>query len=85
MDHFMVRGRKTGHGQEPAASPLRPGAGSVLVAKSEVSNRAFAATIHLLAEFTEVETGKGADALDRRQQLKAALKAAKVRSRRRQA
>ena len=31
----------------------------------------------LIAEFTEVETGKGADALDRRPQLKAALKAAK--------
>src|SRR5262245_24946435 len=31
----------------------------------------------IVAEFTEVETGKGADALDRRPQLKAALKAAK--------
>jgi DNA invertase Pin-like site-specific DNA recombinase len=31
----------------------------------------------IIAEFTEVETGKGADALDRRPQLKAALKAAK--------
>ena len=31
----------------------------------------------ILAEFTEVETGKGSDALDRRPQLKAALKAAK--------
>ena len=30
-----------------------------------------------VAEFTEVETGKGSDALDRRPQLKAALKAAK--------
>ena len=29
----------------------------------------------IIAEFTEVETGKGADALDRRPQLKAALKA----------
>ena len=37
----------------------------------------------IVAEFTEVETGKGSDALDRRPQLKAALKAAKsgVRSR----
>ena len=31
----------------------------------------------VIAEFTEVETGKGSDALDRRPQLKAALKAAK--------
>ena len=31
----------------------------------------------IIAEFTEVETGKGSDALDRRPQLKAALKAAK--------
>jgi DNA invertase Pin-like site-specific DNA recombinase len=31
----------------------------------------------IIAEFTEIETGKGADALDRRPQLKAALKAAK--------
>lgn len=31
----------------------------------------------LLAEFTEVETGKGSDALERRPQLAAALKAAK--------
>src|SRR4029077_9162767 len=31
----------------------------------------------ILAEFTEVETGKGSDALERRPQLRAALKAAK--------
>jgi DNA invertase Pin-like site-specific DNA recombinase len=31
----------------------------------------------VIGEFTEVETGKGSDALDRRPQLKAALKAAK--------
>ena len=31
----------------------------------------------IIAEFTEIETGKGSDALDRRPQLKAALKAAK--------
>ena len=31
----------------------------------------------IVAEFTEVETGKGSDALERRPQLKAALKAAK--------
>jgi DNA invertase Pin-like site-specific DNA recombinase len=40
---------------------------------------AFAAAegLTVTAEFTEVETGKGADALDRRPQLRAALKAAK--------
>ena len=40
---------------------------------------AFAAAegFSIIAEFTEVETGKGTDALDRRPQLKAALKAAK--------
>src|SRR5258705_4714725 len=31
----------------------------------------------IVAEFTEIETGKGSDALDRRSELKAALKAAK--------
>jgi len=41
--------------------------------------QAFAATegFDLVDQFTEVETGKGADALDRRPQLRAALKAAK--------
>src|SRR6185295_12371097 len=34
--------------------------------------------ISLLAEFTEVETGKGADALDRRPQLAAALATARL-------
>ena len=40
---------------------------------------AFAAAegFEIVAEFTEVETGKGSDALERRPQLKAALKAAK--------
>jgi DNA invertase Pin-like site-specific DNA recombinase len=40
---------------------------------------AFAAAegFEIITEFTEIETGKGADALDRRPQLKAALKAAK--------
>jgi len=40
---------------------------------------AFAAAegFEISAEFTEIETGKGSDALDRRPQLKAALKAAK--------
>ena len=44
-------------------------------ARRRRSPRPRASTI--VAEFTEVETGKGADALDRRPQLKAALKAAK--------
>ena len=41
--------------------------------------QAFAKTegFEIAAEFTEVETGKGSDALDRRPELKAALKAAK--------
>jgi DNA invertase Pin-like site-specific DNA recombinase len=41
--------------------------------------QAFAKTegFEIEAEFTEVETGKGSDALDRRPELKAALKAAK--------
>jgi DNA invertase Pin-like site-specific DNA recombinase len=40
---------------------------------------AFAAAegFEIIAEFTEIETGKGSDALDRRPELKAALKAAK--------
>src|SRR4029077_8170234 len=41
--------------------------------------KAFAAAegFEIVAEFTEIETGKGNDALDRRPELKAALKAAK--------
>jgi DNA invertase Pin-like site-specific DNA recombinase len=41
--------------------------------------KAFAAAegFEIIAEFTEIETGKGSDALDRRPELKAALKAAK--------
>jgi DNA invertase Pin-like site-specific DNA recombinase len=41
--------------------------------------QAFAAAegFEIIAEFTEVETGKGSDTLDRRPKLKAALKAAK--------
>ncbi len=38
---------------------------------------ALAEGFEITAEFTEVETGKGSDALDRRPELKAALKAAK--------
>src|SRR3954469_2533239 len=36
-----------------------------------------AEAFEIVAEFTEIETGKGSDALDRRPELKAALKAAK--------
>ena len=42
-----------------------------------VNSFAAAEGFEIVAEFTEVETGKGSDALDRRPQLKAALKAAK--------
>ena len=45
--------------------------------RSAVAAFAKAEGFTVLAEFTEIETGKGADALDRRPQLKAALKAAK--------
>jgi DNA invertase Pin-like site-specific DNA recombinase len=45
--------------------------------RAAVTRFAEAAGIVLLQEFTEVETGKGADALDRRPQLAAALAAAR--------
>jgi DNA invertase Pin-like site-specific DNA recombinase len=45
--------------------------------RSAVATFARAEGFEVVAEYTEVETGKGADALDRRPQLKAALKAAK--------
>jgi len=45
--------------------------------RSAVAAFAQAERFTVIAEFTEVETGKGSDALDRRPQLKAALKAAK--------
>jgi DNA invertase Pin-like site-specific DNA recombinase len=45
--------------------------------RSAVAAFARAEGLQVVAEHTEVETGKGADALDRRPQLKAALKAAK--------
>ena len=41
--------------------------------RASVARFAEAEGIALLAEFTEVETGKGADALDRRPQLATAL------------
>src|SRR6476620_8754801 len=45
--------------------------------RAAVTAFAKAEGFEVVAEFTEVETGKGADALERRPQLKAALKAAK--------
>jgi DNA invertase Pin-like site-specific DNA recombinase len=49
-----------------------------LAAQAEAIARFAAAEgLEIVAEFTEVETGKGADALERRPQLAAALKAAR--------
>jgi DNA invertase Pin-like site-specific DNA recombinase len=45
--------------------------------RAAVAAFAKAEGFEVTAEFTEVETGKGSDALDRRPQLKAALRAAK--------
>jgi DNA invertase Pin-like site-specific DNA recombinase len=45
--------------------------------RTAVAAFAQAEGLQVVAEHTEIETGKGADALDRRPQLKAALKAAK--------
>lgn len=45
--------------------------------RTAVAAFAKAESLTIVAEYTEVETGKGADALDRRPQLAAALKAAK--------
>lgn len=45
--------------------------------RAAVAAFAKAEGFEIIAEFTEVETGKGSDALDRRPELKAALKAAK--------
>src|SRR6478609_7309248 len=73
---------------EPNMSPLvayywvstqRQGRSGLGLAAQQTAVKAFAAAegFEIIAEFTEVETGKGSDALDRRPQLKAALKAAK--------
>jgi DNA invertase Pin-like site-specific DNA recombinase len=45
--------------------------------RKAVAAFAAAENFEIIAEFTEIETGKGSDALDRRAELKAALKAAK--------
>jgi DNA invertase Pin-like site-specific DNA recombinase len=47
--------------------------------REAVLRRLKGGNLELLAEFTEVETGKGANALDRRPQLKAALELCKKR------
>ena len=60
---------------DPEAGPFRPRPGGA--ARGRRQAFAKAEGFEIVAEFTEVETGKGADALDRRPQLKAALKAAK--------
>ena len=44
--------------------------------RTAVANFAKSEGLEIIGEFTEVETGKGADALERRPQLKAALKRA---------
>jgi DNA invertase Pin-like site-specific DNA recombinase len=56
--------------------PGRSGLG-IEAQRAAVARFAEAEDIALLAEFTEVETGKGADALDRRPQLAAALATAR--------
>jgi DNA invertase Pin-like site-specific DNA recombinase len=46
--------------------------------RAAVARFAEAENLRIIAEFVEAETGKGADALDRRPQLAAALAAARV-------
>ena len=46
--------------------------------RATVQRFAEAEQIHIIAEYVEAETGKGADALERRPQLAAALAAAKA-------
>ena len=53
------------------------GAGRLEAQRRAVASFAAAEGFIIIAEFTEVETGKGSDALDRRPELKAALKSAK--------
>jgi DNA invertase Pin-like site-specific DNA recombinase len=54
----------------------RPGLG-IEAQQHALQHFARAESIEVLDEFVEVETGKGADALDRRPQLRAALAAAR--------
>src|SRR4249919_2309209 len=60
-------------------STAKQGRSGLGLAAQRAAIAAFAAaeSFEIIAEFTEVETGKGSDALERRPQLKAARKAAK--------
>jgi DNA invertase Pin-like site-specific DNA recombinase len=60
-----------------AARQSRSGLG-IEAQRAAVARFAEAEAYTLIAEFTEVETGKGADALDRRPQLAAALAGGKA-------
>jgi DNA invertase Pin-like site-specific DNA recombinase len=62
-------------------STARPGRSGLGIEAQRDAVRRFAATeqCELVAEFVEIETGKGADALDRRPQLAAALSTARTR------
>ena len=62
-------------------SRLNPKAGSIRprarTQQTAIANFAKAEGLKVIGEYTEIETGKGADALDRRPKLAAALKAAR--------
>ena len=73
-------GRKCHRSSPIIASRPRSRAVPASVSKAQrAAVKAFAEAegFEIVAEYTEIETGKGADALDRRPELKAALKAAK--------
>jgi DNA invertase Pin-like site-specific DNA recombinase len=55
----------------------RPGLG-IEAQRATVARFAEAENLRITAEFVEAETGKGADAIDRRPQLAAALSAART-------
>jgi hypothetical protein len=59
-------------------STARQGAPGLASRPSGLQSAALPRATRLVAEFTEIETGKGADALDRRPQLAAALAAGKT-------
>lgn len=61
----------------PAGSKDRSGGLGLDAQRKAVHHFAEAEGLTIVAEFTEIETGKGSDALARRPQLAAALKAAK--------
>jgi DNA invertase Pin-like site-specific DNA recombinase len=64
--------RRAGTAQKQGRSGL-----GLAAQRKAVATFAAAEGFEIIAEFTEIETGKGSDALDRRPELKAALKAAK--------